>query len=131
MPLYSIDGRLIDYLPHQGEFDSCRGRLSEEDFAAVVDELNRRVDTTAGSDKPVLTSSWIPGNDWTGTAYAPLYAACRQDRNRSGMFFGQILWQVMRNRTEDWSFVKADFEELGFQGTHYFRIRADHASHGA
>lgn len=123
MPLYAVDSdRPIDYLPHKQEFDICRTRLADAAYHAVENELNRRIDAVAENPQPVLTSSWLPGPDWTGTVYEPLYHAASNDQSRSGMFFGQILWQVMRERREDWAFLKADPFDLGIQGTHYFRI---------
>ena len=41
--------------------------LSASDYQNVIDALNQKVDLS-----DINTSSWIPGNDWTGTVYEPL-----------------------------------------------------------
>ena len=45
--LFSIEGngsvRQVTSLPHDADFRLWRARLSDADYAAIVDELNRRV----------------------------------------------------------------------------------------
>ena len=66
--LYSIDtGKYVEKLPHKKEFDRWMKNLSASDYQNVIDALNQKVDLS-----DINTSSWIPGNDWTGTVYEPL-----------------------------------------------------------
>ena len=43
----------------------------------MVDELNKRID----ENPEVHTAGWIPGHDWTGTVFYPIYLACKKDTN--------------------------------------------------
>ena len=97
--LFSIDGKEIDWIPHRQEYKMWKSWLNREEFKAIFEELNCRV-----SGGEVQTSSWIPGRDWTGTVYQPLYDAC-QNEETAAKFFGLILWEVMtRRKGEAWCF---------------------------
>jgi hypothetical protein len=93
--------------------------LSDTDYENVVEAINNFIDKVP-LDKPFV-SSLIPGNNWAGTAYEPLYIACGQSKEKSGWFFGLIVWQVMINRPEDWMFKIADKEGDEILGTTYWR----------
>lgn len=58
----------------------------------MVDELNKRID----ENPEVHTAGWIPGHDWTGTVFYPIYLACKkiqlQLRFSSGLSFLLYLW---------------------------------------
>lgn len=43
--LINIDtGKLITRIPHKKSFEAWRKQISNEDYQAVVDELNKRID---------------------------------------------------------------------------------------
>ena len=106
----------IDRIPHRHEYEVWRSRLSREEFQAISNELNRRV---GGNE--VHTSSWIPGRDWTGTVYQPIYDAC-QDQETAAKFFGLILWEVMMKCGEAWYFGRYEKDGIPIEGLTYFRI---------
>ncbi|OQA95611.1 MAG: hypothetical protein BWY23_02359 [Spirochaetes bacterium ADurb.Bin218] len=113
-----VDGYEIDYIPHSKEFYYFKNRLSDEEFNLIVKELNSRIDTNE-----IHTSSWMPGSDWTGTVYEPIYTkACKNDFENSAKFFGLILWYVIMNRPEKWSFGRYYKNEIPIRGLTYFRI---------
>lgn len=118
--LYSIDDKLITDIPRrrQADFNAWLSNLVDSDYDAVVDAINEYVDGVP-PDKPFV-SSFIPGSDWTGTVYQPLYIACGQSEEQSGWFFGLIVWKVMIDREEDWMFKLADKED-DILGTTYWR----------
>lgn len=117
--LYSVDsGRQIDVIPHAEEYHACLNRLPESDHAAVCGYLNRLIDTGE-----IFTSSWIPGADWNGTPFQPLYHACNDDPNAAAKFFGQILWKVMIDRREVWGFGRYEHREcVQIRGLTYFQL---------
>lgn len=87
--LYSIDtGKYVEKLPHKNDFDQWMKNLSATDYQKIAIALNAKVDMS-----DINTSSWIPGNDWTGTIYEPLYHACGNNKEASGKFFGLILFK--------------------------------------
>ncbi len=69
--LIDIDtGRVIDSVPFRRDFDTLRSRLSELEFDAMVTRINELIDE-AGSE--IATAGWLPGSDWTGTPFEPIY----------------------------------------------------------
>ena len=45
-------------------------------YQAIIDELNRRID----ENPEVHTAGWIPGHNWKGTVFYPIYLACKKDK---------------------------------------------------
>ena len=87
MALYSIDGRgrtqRVTYTPHEAEFNLWRSRLTTEQIDAIRLELRSLID---GDE--VHTAGWMPGNDWTGTVWEPIYTdACQKNIELSGLLF--------------------------------------------
>lgn len=117
--LISIDtGHLINYIPHGEEYKIWKSCLTEDQFEAICAELDRRIE---GGE--VHTSSWIPGEDWTGTVFEPIYeAACRRNVDAATLCFGLILWEVMRRRPEKWSFGRYEKDGIPIRGLTYFRV---------
>jgi hypothetical protein len=117
--LYSIEtNSLIRRMPHEREFNTWRSRLTDEEFQSIVDELNRRVD---GNE--VKTSSWIPGSNWTGTVWEPIYTkACNGNATDAAMCFGLFMWFVMQNRPDTWSFGHYSVKNVPVKGLTYFQV---------
>jgi hypothetical protein len=85
--LIDVDsGKPITRIPYQASFGALRDRLSDEEFSAMVDRINELIDEAGGE---IATAGWLPGSDWAGTVFAPIYTkAARGDFDRSAMFFG-------------------------------------------
>ena len=117
--LYSIDtGKYVEKLPHKKEFDRWMKNLSASDYQNVIDALNQKVDLS-----DINTSSWIPGNDWTGTVYEPLYHACGDNKDASGLFFGLILFDLLMRREDAvWGFGRYEKDGIPIRGTTYFLL---------
>ena len=117
--LYSVDvGEYVNYIPHEKDFKSWRGRLTDAEYNAIVDELNTLI---AGDE--IHTSSWIPGSDWSGTVYDPIYRkACLQNPETSGLCFGLFLWVAIQNHAEVWGFGRYEKNGTPINGMTYFRL---------
>jgi len=117
--LYSVDtGKYVEKLPHKKEFDRWMKNLSASDYQNVIDALNQKVDLS-----DINTSSWIPGNDWTGTVYEPLYHACGNNKDASGLFFGLILFDLLMRREDAvWGFGRYEKDGIPIRGTTYFLL---------
>ena len=75
------------------------------------------------SGSEIETSSWIPGSDWSGTVFQPIYEkACNQDESAAAKFFGLILWHVVMEHEEWWSFGRYKLGNIPIDGLTYFRI---------
>jgi len=78
-------------------FEERRKNLSDTDYNAIVDELNRVINSAN-----CHTSSWIPGRNWKGTVYESIWHACNRNDKVAAMFYGQILNKVMIERSDAW-----------------------------
>jgi hypothetical protein len=116
--LYTIDKEPIEYIPYTHNYNLWRSRLTVAEYDAIVNELNGRV-----NQGPIHTSSWIPGSDWTGTVFQPIYEkACNHNEDLSGRCFGLFLWVVMMERPEAWAFGRYEKDNIPIRGLTYFRI---------
>lgn len=119
--LIDIDtGKTIDTVPYRREFDALRHRLSEAEFEAMVARVNELIEES-GSD--IATAGWLPGSDWTGTAFEPIYTkAARGDFDRSAMFFGQLVWYAVMTRPERWGSGRYQLDGKDIGSRTYFRL---------
>ena len=108
--LYSVDtGKYVTRIPHKGDFDQWMKNLSATDYQKIRDELNKKID-----QNDINTAGWLPGHDWTGTVYEPIYEACGRNVVQAGMFFGLIVFDILMNREDKaWGFGR--FEKDGKQ----------------
>ena len=111
-------GSKINRTPRLAEYERWKNRLTTKEFQAIVDDLDSRV-----SEGEVHTSSWMPGHDWSNTVFQPIYdRACGQHRESAAKYFGLILWEVMMNRDEAWSFGRYEKDGIPIEGMTYFRV---------
>jgi hypothetical protein len=113
-------GMAIEQVPFRGEFDVLRGRLSDADFEAMVARINELIDASGAE---IATAGWLPGSDWTGTPFEPIYAiAARHDYQRSALFFGQLVWYVVMTRPEPWGSGRYQVDGRDIGSRTYFRL---------
>lgn len=113
-------GRTIEHVPFHRDFDALRRRLASADFDAMVTRINELIDE-AGAE--IATAGWLPGSDWTGTPFEPIYTiAARQDYQRSALFFGQLVWYVVMTRSEPWGSGRYQVDGRDIGSRTYFRL---------
>ena len=116
--LNSIEGNKITTVWHKKFFDASKNWLSDDEYETMVDELNRIVQKSIDDGEDIVVSSFIPGSDWSGTVWEPIYTkACGFDFDHSAQFFGLLVCQVLIDRPETWYFIKQDVAK----GMIYFR----------
>lgn len=121
--LYTIednrDLQPITYIPHLVEFTLWRNRLSDDEYGAIIDTLNKRIDSST-----IETAGWIPGNNWKGTVYEPIYTkACNYNEEQSGLCFGLFVWVTFMERDDAWSFGRYEVNNIPIRSLTYFRIQ--------
>jgi len=119
--LIDIDsGKEIRAVPFARDFETLRKRLSDAEFEAMVTRINELIDE-AGAE--IATAGWLPGSDWTGTPFEPIYTkAAREDFGRSAMFFGQLVWYTVMDRPERWGSGKYQVDGRDIGSRTYFRL---------
>ena len=121
--LIDIDsGRILDQVPHEREFSVIRRRLTAEEFERMVKRVNELIDEAGGE---IATAGWLPGSDWTGTSFEPIYTkGARGDFQRSALFFGQLVWYVVMHRPERWASGRYQVDGRDIRSRTYFRLGA-------
>jgi len=115
--LYSVDDRTPQRDAHKSDFQVWRSRISDVQYQAMVDAINTFCDRCRS-----FCASWLPGKDPAiRAAFPPLAAACGGSQEQSGFFFGNIVWRVVYDRTDEWYFLPADKEGEGPLGMQYWR----------
>lgn len=118
--LYSIDSqKYVTRLPHQADFDKWMKNLSVADYRKIEDALNEKID-----QKEINTAGWLPGHDWTGTVYEPIYDACGKNVTLSSMFFGLIVFDLLMNRQDKvWGFGRYEKNGKQIASMTYFELK--------
>lgn len=117
--LYAIErNHYIDDIPYAADYHRWRSRLSDAEYGAIVSELNDKID---GGE--IHTSSWMPGNDWSGTVYDPIYQkACDKSTTESAKCFGLFLWVVLQKHPDVWAFGRYEKNGVPIHGLTYFKL---------
>ncbi len=105
---------------HEREYRLWQRNMAPADMQGVRDALNEHINTHGHGE--IVTSSWIPGADWRQTPYQPIYTAVGEDWQSARYFYGLILWNVMMNRPEAWSFGRYPKRPGEVIGLTYFRV---------
>lgn len=123
MPLYSVpDMKEITRVPHDHDNRPIINRIPAHELESIIEEINCRVDNVVDSPEELITAGWIPGHDWAGSVWEPIYIASNRDVARAGMVFGALVFEVIMNRPEAWSLGKYQVNGRDIGSTTYFRI---------
>ncbi len=119
--LSSIDLNIVKTVWHKKFFDASKSWLSDDEYKAMIDELNRIIQKSIDDNSDIVVSSFIPGSNWSGTVWDPIYTkACGFDFDHSAQFFGLLVCQVLIDREETWYYIK---QETAARGMIYFRTQ--------
>jgi hypothetical protein len=117
--LFNLDRKPVTTVPYAAEYRTYMSRLMPAEIRAIKDELNAKIDADE-----IHTAGWMPGNNWTGTPFQPIYEkAARYSYKTSAMCFGLMVWEVFMERPENWcsGHFELNGEDIGSRT--YFRIR--------
>jgi len=103
------------------EFNPLLSRLTPEQRDAAVGRINELIDE-AGAE--MATAGWLPGNDWRGTPFEPLWSvSARHNEEVAGRFFGLLVWYTVMNRPERWGSGRYEQKGKDIGSRTYFRLR--------
>jgi len=114
--LFDLDGNQMTRVPHKDQFDNWRTIIEDADYDRAVDAIKDRI-----APVNIFTSSFLPGRDWTGTPFQPLYVACGKSVKQSGYFFGLIVWSIIMEDDDKWVFKPSEKDDGDPLGTTYWR----------
>ena len=110
--LVNIDTRReMRSVPYKETYDLTE-RMSADDFDAICAKLNSMIDRDLEKGRDIQTAGWMPGKDWTGTPFQPIYEkSARRNQGLAARIFGLIVWKVFMDREETW--LTGRFEKDG------------------
>lgn len=121
--LFNIYGKEIKCVYHKTDFYRMKRNIPTDDMAKLKEKLNiliKKAYDDINEDKNILTSSWIPGKDWTGTVYESIYKnGAGSDFGLAAKLFGLVLMETFIEQKDDWVFMKADNDQIS--GSYYFK----------
>ena len=122
MTVYYLESSTpVGRLPHASEFAQSMSRMDASDLATIRAELNRLFATNE-----IQTAGWIPGNDWTGTIWSPIYHdAARGNYDIAARIFGLIVFDVAMRRPEAWITGRFEKNGVAIRSLTYFRPEDD------
>ena len=131
MPLFDFERGSAEPMKRvffQTFYNEWKQRLSHQDFSNIFNDIDDLFSKKAALPKPLVTMSWVPGADWTGTVFQPIYPACRYDTIRAAQLLGLIFMDVAIKRPENWGFGHYDLRNangtlLPIKGRTYFLLR--------
>jgi hypothetical protein len=112
-----MTGKPITHVPYEAEYRRYMSAMMPSEIAAIKATLNEMIDGTE-----IQTAGWMPGSDWTGTVFEPIYfKAAGQSYTTSAKCFGLMVWEVFLERPERWTSgrFEKDGEPIGSRT--YFR----------
>lgn len=123
--LISIDsGKRYTTVPHAKEYQDWMRKLSDAERQSIFAELETKI-----SGDEVHTSSWMPGSDWRGTVFQPIYEkACNRNPDAAALCFGLVVWETFMNHSDTWSFGRYEKNGIPIKGLTYFRLHPSAAT---
>lgn len=95
--LINPNGERVDYDPYPEQFRRERDLLSDEDYIAIVTDI----EDFCGSHSSVSAANFS-----SHQTRELLAAAFRGDDEEAAICHGHILWNVLRRHPEDWWFFR-------------------------
>jgi hypothetical protein len=116
MPLYNLmDDTPVSKIPFEDKYRAWKDALGPQYVDAIMAEFDRLIEDRLDSkdaNNQIHTAGWIPGSDWDGTVWAPIYeVATREDPVQAALCFGLFCYAAFMRRPEKWIVGKF---ELGF-----------------
>lgn len=123
--LFDLDGNQMNDIPHRRDYDAWRAGLTDAQHSAIMGELHRIMDQAIVSgevrgENGIFNSSFIPGSDWTGTVYQPIYEACNENFDHAKYFYGLLVWKAVMEHRAEWVFIRQEADTTRPLGMTYF-----------
>lgn len=98
-------------------FNLILTRLSSQELQAIRDALDQKI--SAGE---IHTAGWLPGHDWTGTPYQPIYdKAAQGDYTTSALMFGLMVWDAFDRHPDVWYTGRFEKDGVDIGSRTYFK----------
>lgn len=119
--LIDVDSKKpITGIPYGKNWKLLVDRLSTDELAAAKDEINRLADAQG----KIFTAGWLPGADWNGTPFQPIYdKAARNDYSLSALLYGLLVYVTVMEREDTWASGRYRVGDRDIGSRTYFRVQ--------
>jgi len=133
--LITEDGSEVRTVWHKKDYNTWTRRLSKFELDSIQEALNNYIDypdqpnnlldSILDGKRRIITSSWVPGNNWTGTPFQAIYEkACNYNEESAAKCFGLILQEIIIKRPETWMFGRYKMsDDRPIKGMTYFIVK--------
>jgi hypothetical protein len=112
-------GRAVTNVPFGSQFNQWKHRLTPTGIADIKSAIHRMLDSGE-----VHTTSWMPGSNWGGTPFDPIYwNATKQSVTQAAQCFGLFVWECVLERDERWGSGHYEKDGYPIKGRTYFRLQ--------
>jgi hypothetical protein len=110
----------ITQVPFQEKFAAWKKKLSPSEVADIKAEINAKIEAAG---REIITTSWMPGSEWSGTPFYPIYqTATKRSVEQAAQCFGLFVWEVIMERPEIWTSEHFEKDGEPIKGRTYFRL---------
>ena len=110
------NGKEIKEVWHKKEYDVFLNKINALD-KDTIESIKYSIKNLMSTSE-VNVTSWMPGKDWTGTPYQPIFDALGLESS-SAMCFGLLVQECIIEDDRVWSFTRID----KIEGMVYFEIK--------
>lgn len=64
----------------------------------------------------------MPGSNWMGTDFEPIYHACSRNERQAALFFGLIVYKVFLGRYDYWACGRFELGDKAIKSLTYFKV---------
>lgn len=114
--LFDLDGRQITSTPHKADYDHWSKNITHKELETVIEAIQARI-----NDLEIFNASFLPGADWNGTPFMPLYIACNENEENAAYFYGIMCWIAVQRHAEEWICIKDKENKILGRGWTYFK----------
>ncbi|MCR8747223.1 hypothetical protein [Romboutsia lituseburensis] len=104
-------------MPHSKNFYSWMKALPSIEYDKIVETLNDMID---GDE--VHTAGWMPGSNWIGTVFEPIFLSLGKNEKKAALFFGLIVYKVFMDREDVWACGRFELNGKSIGSLTYFRV---------
>ena len=108
----------VTKVPYEKEYKELLKGFTDKEFT----KLWNYVDSALPNDKfSVGTTFPLDSPHWGNGPLKVIYVKCRKDKAQAGYLLGQIVFDIILNRNEEWFCTKTNITHRDFETLFYFR----------
>lgn len=102
--IFYLDETEARTTPRPETLGLLESRMNKSEIAKARAEIKKKIEGTR-----IQTSSWMPGSDWTGTVFQPIFEkAAMKNQTLAAQIFGLLVFDVFRCDDQKWYVIRTE-----------------------